>query len=153
MIMRSVKSFRLNVMPIDQMIVLLKSNKWSLEEKCGFVLPDRLNKHSKDMLERNKQIFNDVYASYGPNFIDLGRKTNRAELKRIADQYMLSVKSIKKIVLCYLQSGFQDYFLIDGRSLDKRVLSENSKKRGRKTKDNEGGILVDETVKSILSKQ
>ena len=80
----------------------------------------------------NKKIFNDVYEVYGPSFVDMANYLSKPELGKIAQKYDVNTKTVRRVTLTYLQSGFEDYSLLDKRSQKKREIKDGSKKRGRK---------------------
>lgn len=150
LIKRNVEAFTIDVIGIDEMIAGIRNEKWTIEKYDGHIVPDNISEKAKRNLERNKKIFNDVYEVYGPSFVDMANYLSKPELGKIAQKYDVNTKTVRRVTLTYLQSGFEDYSLLDKRSQKKREIKDGSKKRGRKNKSNDGGIVVDAQVKKYF---
>ncbi len=106
----------------------------------GALSPDALK-----TFERNCRFADEVRAIYGPDYTKLKKKIPKPEYIELLEKYRVNDRTAKRIILRWLQSGLQDYGLLDGRlQRDKVDKPYNYKvKTGRKPKIEQGIILND----------
>lgn len=143
---RNTNSFNQMVLKLSEAISLVREQVWTFGTLEKKVLPDNLSKQAELELTRNRSIFKEVYDTYGPDFSQFAKRTSKKELKKIADKYSISDKQVKRILLKYIQNGYQDYYLIDEKKVNASRNMKSSTKRGRKSKNDCGGIAITDTV-------
>lgn len=116
------------------------TNRVFLHERHGFnvVDPNNLSEIEKVKYFRNKELVKQVSDLYGPNFDEIASKVRKPEYKQIAENGSIDVETLRRLVIKYLQSGFDDMALIDRRT-SITVPTKNEykykKRPGRKAED------------------
>lgn len=85
--------------------------------------------------EINKNIINDIVGVYGPTFLGLMGNGRKEELSNVQKKYNVSRLKCTRLLLRYLQSGFEEASLVDPRALKGRKYKEYNytKRPGRKS--------------------
>lgn len=113
-----------------------------------------LSEVERKRFETAKAIVTEITDIYAPSFIELVTKRKTGIIKTLSIKYGVSVKTIWKYIRKYLQSGFDDCSLIDGRRFnDAPSRSATSCRPGRKSKDqNASTVVFDESVRKNADK-
>ncbi len=96
--------------------------------------------------EKKKEIFNEIKAEYGPDFVRLAGKEHKAELYEILQKHNMPKSTFWKTCTRYLQSGFNDNVLLDGKV--KGVNKGKSYNYTNKRRNCIIGIVIDDEVRA-----
>ena len=112
-----------------------------------------LSEQAKRKYDDKKKIINEVMNIYHHNLLLLMGKIARPELKEVIQKYSIPVNSFWRMLTKYLQSGMQDFSLVDSRDMgiNKGKVYEGTKKAGRKSQYFEAtGLVVDDNIKQYF---
>lgn len=100
-----------------------------------------------------KTVITEVMNIYKNDFIDLQKKRLRPEIKEITNKYGIKIRTLRKWLLLYFQSGFQNGSLVDSRIIghNKGKLYKSDKKLGRPSEYNlsTGVVRNEQTIKNF----
>ena len=110
----------------------------AVDQKIIVLDMDNLSEKEKTSYERNKSIMDKISEEYGPTYLGLLGKRSKPVLEDLMNKFNIGSKCIWSLIRRYLQSGCQNYGLIDKRliqSITHKGIKNYNIKTGRKTKD------------------
>lgn len=100
----------------------------------------------------NKRMFlRDVEKAFGPTFEQLRLRTSKPEYKKLYEKYGISKSSAQRLLVRWLQSGFQESSIVNLNSIKgkKRDRYDYKVKTGRKTNVPQGVVVDDICIESF----
>lgn len=138
-------------MLISSVLAYLENEKYEVEKnEKGLLLPETLTIPMQKQYRTNKDIINDIYEDYGPTFLGLMGNGRKDKLTAIQKKYNVSRLKCTRLVLKYLQSGFEESALVDPRALKQKKYKEYTynKRPGRKSDaDVTSKVIVTDNVR------
>lgn len=117
------------------------------ESDNNIVSFDTMDEKDRARFIRIKKMLNDMAEAYGPTYMELMGKGRKVYMVEIQERYQIPKNTLWRYIRRYLQSGFQDWCVVDKRKGCKKKRPVYKVKTGRPCKDEiSKGIIVTEEV-------
>ena len=133
----------------------LYSSTLSIEEEQSIVFDyNELNDKAKECHDKNKAFIEDLAKEFGPTYLSIFDFSSRKKVHMLRNKHNLGKTAYYKHVRQFLQSGLNEYALLDGRHFPTPSTEpyHYKTKTGRKPYYVEKGIIITDEVRKILDK-
>ena len=113
---------------------------------------DALSETLKEKFEKKRQMMNRVSKEYGPTYLGLMGKKPKPLVKELIKEYNLSLPAFWATCAKYLQSGMQDYSLVDQKAfgINKGKQYDYTTRTGRAAESDSSGVVLTDEIRGYF---